>query len=113
MASVELTSEDDAFPIESALLGQVKQGWRAAGPGVQTIRLIFDQPLGPQTHLLGLRGNGDPTHAGSQAAMVAGPWKHVSGNRAATVEFQFAERDARNRKLHSRTFERHATRPDD
>ena len=43
MASVELTSEDDAFPIESALLGQ-EQGWRAAGPGIQTIRLIFDQP---------------------------------------------------------------------
>jgi hypothetical protein len=46
MASVELTSEDDAFPIESALLGRGKQGWRAAGPGVQTIRLIFDKPQG-------------------------------------------------------------------
>ena len=44
-ASVELTSEDDAFPIEAALLGQGEQGWRAAEPGVQNIRLIFDQPL--------------------------------------------------------------------
>ena len=42
-ASVELTSEDAAFPIESALLRD-KGGWRAAEPGVQTIRLIFDQP---------------------------------------------------------------------
>lgn len=42
-ASVELTSEDAAFPIESALL-QEKGGWRAAGPGVQRIRLVFDQP---------------------------------------------------------------------
>jgi len=42
-AAVELTSEDAAFPIESALLRD-QGGWRAAGPGVQTIRLIFDRP---------------------------------------------------------------------
>jgi hypothetical protein len=43
-ASVEVTSEERVFPIESALLRQDKGGWRAAEPGVQTIRLIFDQP---------------------------------------------------------------------
>jgi len=43
-ASVEITSEDDAFPIESALLSREKRGRRAAEPGVQTIRLIFDEP---------------------------------------------------------------------
>src|SRR5579864_9248821 len=43
-ASVEITSEDNAFPIESALLQRDKGGWRAAGPGIQTIRLIFDEP---------------------------------------------------------------------
>jgi len=43
-ASVEITSEDEAFPIEAALLGQDKRGWRAAEPGIQTIRLIFDEP---------------------------------------------------------------------
>jgi hypothetical protein len=43
-ASVETSSEDDAFPIESALLGQSTKGWRAAEPGVQTIRLIFEPP---------------------------------------------------------------------
>src|SRR5215472_16589264 len=43
-ASVELTSEDSAFPIESALLWRNEGGWRAAEPGVQTIRLIFDEP---------------------------------------------------------------------
>jgi hypothetical protein len=42
--SVEITSEDNAHPIESALLQQDKGGWRAAEPGVQTIRLIFDEP---------------------------------------------------------------------
>jgi hypothetical protein len=43
-ASVEITSEDDAFPIESALLSREKRGWRAAESGVQTIRLIFEEP---------------------------------------------------------------------
>lgn len=43
-ASVEVTSEDGAFPIEGALLGNFKQGWRAAEPGAQNIRLIFDHP---------------------------------------------------------------------
>src|SRR5215469_10575686 len=43
-ASVEITSEDDAFPIESALLGRSERGWRATEPGIQTIRLIFDEP---------------------------------------------------------------------
>ena len=41
-AAVEVTSEDRDFPIESALLGE--QGWRAAESGVQTIRLVFDEP---------------------------------------------------------------------
>jgi hypothetical protein len=44
LASVEVTSEDADYPIESALLGGEKRGWRAAQPGSQTIRLIFDNP---------------------------------------------------------------------
>jgi len=44
IASVELTSEDPVFPIESALSSGDNQGWRAAEAGVQTIRLVFDQP---------------------------------------------------------------------
>jgi hypothetical protein len=43
-ASVEVTSEDENYPIESALIGDEKPGWRAAEPGSQTIRLIFDSP---------------------------------------------------------------------
>ena len=43
-ALVEVTSEENGFPIESALLGGENQGWRAAYPGTQTIRLIFDEP---------------------------------------------------------------------
>jgi hypothetical protein len=43
-AVVEVTSEEEGHPIESALVGDDKRGWRAAGTGKQTIRLIFDQP---------------------------------------------------------------------
>ena len=41
---VEVTSEENGYPIESALLGDENRGWRAAKPGAQTIRLIFDEP---------------------------------------------------------------------
>jgi hypothetical protein len=44
IASVEVSSEDADYPIESALLLQGQRGWRAAEPGMQTIRLIFDEP---------------------------------------------------------------------
>jgi len=43
-AVVEVTSEDEHFPVESALGSEDKRGWRAAAPGHQTIRLIFDHP---------------------------------------------------------------------
>ena len=44
IAQAELTSEDAAHPIESALLQGNGAGWRAAEPGAQTIRLLFDEP---------------------------------------------------------------------
>jgi hypothetical protein len=44
IAEVEVTSEDAAHTIESALLPGLASGWRAAGPGKQTIRLLFEQP---------------------------------------------------------------------
>jgi len=43
-AVVEVTSEDEDFPVESAFGSKDARGWRAAAPGHQTIRLIFDQP---------------------------------------------------------------------
>jgi hypothetical protein len=45
LAQVELTSEDPALPFESALPSDSGAGWRAAGPGEQSIRLLFDAPL--------------------------------------------------------------------
>ncbi|MBE0620844.1 MAG: carbohydrate-binding protein [Burkholderiales bacterium] len=44
IAEVEITSEDAAHPIESALVPGRGSGWRAAGPGKQTIRLRFAHP---------------------------------------------------------------------
>jgi hypothetical protein len=44
LAEVEITSENPAHPIESALLPDRPSGWRAARPGQQTIRLFFNHP---------------------------------------------------------------------
>lgn len=43
-AVVEVTSEDEHFPVESAFVSEEGRGWRAAVSGSQTIRLVFDQP---------------------------------------------------------------------
>ncbi len=43
-AIVEVTSEDKDFPVEAAFVSGDARGWRAAVPGNQTLRLIFDQP---------------------------------------------------------------------
>jgi hypothetical protein len=43
VASVEVTSEQPGYPIESALRGE-SRGWRAANPGTQLVRMIFDRP---------------------------------------------------------------------
>ena len=44
IALVEISSEDVAYPIEAALTPGDGPGWRAAQPGEQTIRLVFDEP---------------------------------------------------------------------
>ena len=44
LAQVEVTSEDAMYPVESALLPGAVPGWRAAEPGRQSLRLLFDRP---------------------------------------------------------------------
>jgi hypothetical protein len=44
IASVEVTSEEQGYPVESALVGDDGHGWRAANPGTQIVRLVFDEP---------------------------------------------------------------------
>ena len=45
IATVEVTSEDSGFPVESVFAAADGPGWRASQKGEQQIRLIFDQPL--------------------------------------------------------------------
>jgi hypothetical protein len=44
IATVEMSSEDPRFPIELAFNGKEDDGWRAAEPGQQNLRLVFDKP---------------------------------------------------------------------
>ena len=68
IASVEVSSEESDYPIESALLLEGKQGWRAANPGMQTIRLIFDEPQKLKRILLVF----EDTEIGRESALAAG-----------------------------------------
>jgi hypothetical protein len=43
IATVEVTSEDPNFPIESVFTSKDGPGWRASERGEQQIRIIFDQ----------------------------------------------------------------------
>jgi hypothetical protein len=43
-AIVEISSEQKDYPVEAAFVAGETLGWRAAEPGPQTMRLIFDQP---------------------------------------------------------------------
>jgi hypothetical protein len=44
LAQVEITSESETNPIESALTPDPEAGWLAGQPGEQIIRLVFDKP---------------------------------------------------------------------
>jgi hypothetical protein len=44
LGQIEVTSEDNDFPIELAIVPGYNQGWRAASVGEQMVRIIFDQP---------------------------------------------------------------------
>jgi hypothetical protein len=43
-ARVEVSSEAEGYPVEGALVKDVRGGWRDSAPGIQTIRLLFDHP---------------------------------------------------------------------
>ena len=43
-ADAEISSEEKDYPVESVFVSGETRGWRAAAPGPQTIRLVFDQP---------------------------------------------------------------------
>lgn len=43
LAQAEISSEDAECPIESAIQPGSKEGWRAAHPGEQVVRFVFDR----------------------------------------------------------------------
>lgn len=45
IASVAVTSESPEAPVENLFAPQSPRGWRAAGPGKQTIRLTFERSM--------------------------------------------------------------------
>jgi hypothetical protein len=45
LAIVDVTSEQDGFPIENVFADNGGEGWRASQPGEQVIRLLFDQAV--------------------------------------------------------------------
>jgi hypothetical protein len=45
IATVEVTSEEPNFPIESVFSLEDGPGWRASQKGEQQVRIIFDQPV--------------------------------------------------------------------
>src|SRR5919197_1037563 len=79
---VELTSEDAAHPIEAALVPGSETGWRAAVPGDQTIRIIFDQPLRLRRVLLRFVERIQPQIDGGRFPIkrVVGDWVSVEAN---------------------------------
>lgn len=46
LARIDVTSEVPAHPVEGALSPGDDRGWRASAPGPQTVRILFDRPVG-------------------------------------------------------------------
>ena len=82
-ALVEVTSEEDGYPIESALIGVDKRGWRAADNPAN-----LRSTAKAQTYLASFRGEQKETHARIRSANVPRPRKVFPGNRPPAVEFQ-------------------------
>ncbi|MCM0081137.1 hypothetical protein L4X63_05995 [Geomonas sp. Red32] len=84
IARVEVTSEDPSHPIEAALVPPVGEGWRAATPGKQLIRLKFDQPQHIRVIALTIK---EPEHPRTQEFVIR--WGHGGGELQEIVRQQF------------------------
>jgi hypothetical protein len=80
IATVEVTSEDPAFPIESALCAADLSGWRASAPGEQRIRIVFDHPV--SLHRIELRFH-EPAIERTQEFTLR--WRPASGGPAREI----------------------------
>jgi hypothetical protein len=45
IATVEVSSEQDGFPVEAVFVDTGGPGWRASRAGAQVIRILFDEPI--------------------------------------------------------------------
>jgi hypothetical protein len=96
IASVELSSEDGRYPFENALQGGKGEGWRAADPGPQVIRLVFDRPQSiRRIHLQFREERVERSQefavfvtlgAGQRREVVRQQWTFSPGNSATEVE---------------------------
>jgi hypothetical protein len=55
IATVEVTSEDPSFPIESVFGSKDGPGWRASEKGEQQIWIIFAEPVTVQRSFVSMR----------------------------------------------------------
>ena len=87
IATVEVTSEDERFPIETVFANDGGPGWRAARPGKQVIRIIFDEPVAVRR--IRLRFDERESERTQEFTLSWYPAAGGSqGNRAPAVEFQ-------------------------
>src|SRR5438445_13800774 len=86
-ASVEVTSEEKDYGIDSALVSGETQGWRAASPGTQTIATLRSAAKA-QPHLAHLRRNRNRAYTRVRPAMVSRWRALISRNCAPAMEFQ-------------------------
>jgi hypothetical protein len=80
IATVEVSSEDPTFPIESAFRSTHGVGWRASQAGEQQVRIIFDEPV--SLHPIQLRFH-EPEFERTQEFTLR--WSPASGGTAAEI----------------------------
>ena len=80
IATVEVTSEDPSFPIESVFGSDDGPGWRASEGGEQQIRIIFDQPVSVRRVQLRFQETG-----GERTQEFALRWSSESGRPATEI----------------------------
>jgi hypothetical protein len=104
IATVEVTSEDPSFPIESAFSSKYGRGWRASQDGEQQIRIIFDEPV--SLHRIQLRFEADsertqeftlrwsPAVGGSTIVIVRQQWNFSPTGSTTEIEDYVVDLDA-------------------
>ena len=96
LVEVEITSEDAAHPIESALLPGRASGWRAARSRKADDTASLRLSATASADLAEIRGAPHRAHARVRLALVAGWRTVVPGNRPAAVELHSPGRNKRN-----------------